>query len=162
MMVVPACSCAQDRGHACARQAGRHAPDRDKRWGRRERAPSTSFQTCTSGTPSAAPSTVAVRSLPPRPSVVIAPARGPRRVNDRVSGRGHVGRPACGRRPGPLPLGNPHHRAPDAEHAHKGLLAYVHAWDHVHVRGWGHGHAWAGSSPRDTGAYRQQQRAHLC
>lgn len=37
-------------------------------------APSTSFQTCTSGTPNAAPSTVAVRSLPPRPSVVIAPA----------------------------------------------------------------------------------------
>ena len=36
--------------------------------------PSTSFQTCTSGTPNAAPSTVAVRSLPPRPSVVIAPA----------------------------------------------------------------------------------------
>ena len=37
-------------------------------------SPSTSFQTWTSGTPSAAPISVAVRSLPPRPNVVIAPA----------------------------------------------------------------------------------------
>lgn len=36
--------------------------------------PSTSFQTCTSATPRAAPSTVAVKSLPPLPSVVMAPA----------------------------------------------------------------------------------------
>ena len=36
-------------------------------------SPSTSFQTCTSSTPRAAPITVAVRSLPPLPSVVIAP-----------------------------------------------------------------------------------------
>ena len=37
-------------------------------------SPSTSFQTCTSGKLRAAPMTVALRSLPPRPRVVMAPA----------------------------------------------------------------------------------------
>ena len=45
-------------------------------------APSTSFQTWTSGTCSAAPISVAVRSLPPRPKVVIAPAPDAQRSSD--------------------------------------------------------------------------------
>ena len=51
--------------------------------------PSTSFQTWTSSTSRAAPRTVAVRSLPPLPSVVIAPAE-----RKRVP-RWHVNRDAC-------------------------------------------------------------------
>lgn len=46
--------------------------------GSADRMPSTSFQTHTSGTPSARPTTVAVRSDPPRPSVVMAPVLRPR------------------------------------------------------------------------------------
>mmetsp|Transcript_15695 Transcript_15695/g.51500 ORF Transcript_15695/g.51500 Transcript_15695/m.51500 type:complete len:269 (+) Transcript_15695:167-973(+) len=50
------------------------------------RTPSTSFQTVTSFTSSARPRTVALRSLPPRPSVVMAPDSAPRARNPVTTG----------------------------------------------------------------------------